>query len=228
VTASDTLHAGLIVGNDTALGAWNPPNKRVLAPQSAIGGIRHLTKPGDPRVVLDECRDASLLVLGAVGLGSFKTLLVGSTAEWFLRQPSMPVALVRSATITHDVLFCVDGSTHAQRAVAAVAALPWIGTVRAQLLTVDDGRADNDAALKAAADILDSAGVETTSTRKRGRATYVIWDALARRGESPPLVVMGTRGLTNLRRLWTGSTAAAVARHYVGNVIVASEGPGHL
>jgi len=102
------------------------------------------------------------------------------------------------------------------------------GTVRAQLLTVDDGRADNDAALKAAADILDSAGAETTSTRKRGRATYVIWDALARRGESPPLVVMGTRGLTNLRRLWTGSTAAAVARHYVGNVIVASEGPGHL
>ena len=225
VTATETLYSGVIVSSDAPLEEWDPPAKRVADPHSAISSVRHLSKPGDPRAVLDECRHAALLVLGAVGLGSFRTILVGSTADWFLHQPSVPVALVRSAAPTKSVVFCVDGSPHAQRAVEAVAALPWITTVRAQLLTVDDGRADNDAALQAAADTLQSVGVDVASTRARGRPTHVIMEALAGAQESPPLVVLGTRGLTTLRRLWLGSTAAAIARHYTGNVIVASEGP---
>jgi nucleotide-binding universal stress UspA family protein len=225
VTATEVFSKGVIANTDGPLEEWDPPARRVAAPHSAIGAVRHLTKTGDPRLVLDECRDASLLVLGAVGLGNLKTIAMGSTADWFLHQPSVPLALVRGAVPTETVVFCVDGSPHAQRAVEAVAALPWINSVRAQLLTVDDGRADNDAALRAAMDTLRSVGVDTETIRERGRPTHVIMQALARGQDPTSLVVLGTRGLTTLRRLWLGSTAAAVARHHTGNVIVASEGP---
>lgn len=201
---------------------WNPPTKRNRDPRSGFRELRYLTKAGDPRAVLDEMRTADLLVLGAVGLGSLKTILIGSTADWFLHQPSVAVALIRSASPTETVLFCVDGSPHAQRAVEAVATLPWINTVRAQLLTVDDGRVDNDAALQAALDTLHSVDVDPEVTRGRGRPTHVIMDLLADAIDPPPLVVLGTRGLTTLRRLWIGSTAAAIARNYPGNVIVAA------
>jgi nucleotide-binding universal stress UspA family protein len=224
VTAAEAFYSALIVSSDAPLSDWDPPTKRIPDPRGGFRELRYLTKPGDPRAVLDEIRTADLLVLGAVGLGSFKTILIGSTADWFLHQPSVAVALVRSASPTEKVLLCVDGSPHAQRAVEAVAALPWITTVRAQLLTVDDERADNDAALQAALDTLNSVDVEPEIIRGRGRPTHVIMDVLADASDPLPLVVLGTRGLTSLRRLWVGSTAAAVARHYPGNVIVASEG----
>lgn len=226
VTATEAFSKGVIVSTDAPLTEWDPPTKRVLDPQSGLGAVRFLTKPGDPRAVLDECRGADLMVMGAVGLGRLKTMLVGSTADWFLHQPSVAVALIRHATPTTSVWFCVDGSPHAQRAVEAVAALPWIHTVRIRLVTVDDGRADNDAALRAATETLHSVGVDAESTTERGRPTHVIMEALAGEEDSPPLVVLGTRGLTTLRRLWLGSTAATIARHYAGNVIVASEGTG--
>ncbi|MEO8694719.1 MAG: universal stress protein [Acidimicrobiales bacterium] len=224
VTATEAFSKGVIASSDAPLKEWDPPARRVATPHSSIGAVRHLTKTGDPRMVLDECRDVSLLVLGAVGLGSLKTVLMGSTADWFLHQPSAPLALVRCAAPTETVIFCVDGSPHAQRAVEVAAALPWINTVRAQLLTVDDGRADNEVALRAAMDTLRSVGVDAETIRERGRPTYVIMEALAGGQDPPPLVVLGTRGLTTLRRLWLGSTAAAIARHHTGNVIVASEG----
>ena len=222
VTAAEVFDSGLMVTSDAPLKEWNPPSARAVDPRSEISGVRHLTKVGDPRAVLDDCDYATLLVVGAVGLGTFKTMLVGSTADWLLHQPPASLALVRLAQPTHSVLVCVDGSAHSQRAVEVLASLPWANDARTQVLSVDDGRTDSRAALQAASGLLRTAGLEHTTTSATGRPTRVILDVLDRWDGPPPLVVLGTRGLTTLRRMWIGSTAAAITRHSRGNVIVAS------
>jgi nucleotide-binding universal stress UspA family protein len=56
---------------------------------------------GDPRVVLvDEARDAALLVVGSRGLGGFKSLLLGSVGQECVRHASCPVLVVPATAPT--------------------------------------------------------------------------------------------------------------------------------
>lgn len=222
VTATEDIAHTLVYPIDEPLVEWDPPDRREVERKSEFSAIRYLTRAGDPRVVLGNCRDASLLVVGAFGLGSYRATLLGSTADWLLHQPSVPVALVRSSAPTTNVLFCVDGSAHAQSAVEAVAGLPWMATAQAHLLAVDDGRSEPSSALQNASIVLESVGVDPVTTTSPGRPTPVILDTIAEMAPGPDLVVLGTRGLTTLTRLWLGSTAAAVARRCDVNVIVQS------
>jgi nucleotide-binding universal stress UspA family protein len=208
--------------SDEPAAEWETPFPRSLEPASELGTVRFLTKTGDPRAVLNDRGDASLLVVGAAGLGSFTSLLLGSTADWLLHQPVAPVAVIREPARTRRVLCCVDGSEHAQRAVQAVASLPWMTSCHARILSVDDGRTDTDTAIHAAQSALTTAEVATSTLVLSGPPTRSILTHIDTDGEPLDLVVIGTRGLTTFRRLWVGSTAAAVARHCRTNVLVAS------
>lgn len=73
--------------------------------------------------ILDAAQSATLLVLGARGLGGFRELLLGSVSQRCLHQATCPVAIVRSGTgDTAEfgrVVVGVDGSAH------SLAALRW-------------------------------------------------------------------------------------------------------
>lgn len=198
---------------------WDSPHPRLLVAQSELAAVRHLVDATDPRMLLSAPRHADLLVVGPRGIGRVRALLVGSTTEWLLHHPPAPTAIIRSATPVRRVLACVDGSAHAQAAVAALCRLPWGVDTEVTVLGVSDGWSNSDAGQAAALKTLDAAGIAASPRDVRGKATHTILGQIDEL--DPQLVVLGTRGLSAWRPLRLGSTASAVARAAPCSALVA-------
>lgn len=197
---------------------WQPDTPRQLFAESGLTGPEHLVADGDPRVVLGDLTATDLLVLGARGRGLFKALHLGSTAEWLLQCPPAPMLIARRARRTERVLVCTDGSAHASRAVQCLAGLPWVSRCAVTVIGVLERDRDPSDAVEAAAEALGKvAAAVDMRIRRPGPLdvfTHVRVDLFDEMDSlAPDLVVLGTRGLTGLRRLRLGSTAGAVA-HY--------------
>ena len=214
----------------TELHVWEPKHPRELIAGAPDTVVEHLVAEADPRVVLDSCGEADLMVVGPRGRGALKQLHIGSTTEWLLSRPDPPLVIVRTGRVTHRVLVCVDGSRHAERATRAVAALPWIAGCTVTVLAVDEDRADAAAAAASAVSVLREAGVEPRTIVAEGPhgalaaahdVRTVILSEIA--ALDTDLVALGTRGLGTLRRAIVGSTASAVALHAPCSVLVAYE-----
>lgn len=200
---------------------WTPTWSRPVSPSSDLSSVEFLKADEDPRVLLDR-HDADLTVVGPASREPAVLGWLGSTSEWLLHHPSNPLAIVRSATATATVC-CVDGSTHARHALEAFVSLPLARSTANELVAVDDGRTDVDAALDDAASVLEAAGLDASTRTLRGRPTGTLLDHLDR--ARPDLVVLGTRGLTPWRRLTLGSTAGAIVHHVNATVLVGSDLP---
>jgi nucleotide-binding universal stress UspA family protein len=207
--------------DDERLRPWQPAHPRDGA-TAGFAEVEHLTCHGDPRVALLEPTD--LLVVGPRGKGVLKALHIGSTTEWLLHHPPSPLLIARAPGPVRRVLVATDGSAHARRAAAAFAALPWAAETEVLALAVDDGRAPaGGPALDEVVAALSAAGVAATVLRASGSATHAILGALEQ--HAVDLAVLGTKGLTGLRRLRLGSTAGAVARTAPCSTLLASDEP---
>lgn len=202
---------------------WDPPSPRVAFTESGIGVLRHLTRPSDPRILLDEQDDADLVVVGSAVGTHLGRLWRGSVTEWLVARPPVPVLVVRSAAPTCSVLACIDGSVHAQRAVEAFARLPWAAGCVADLLTVRDPDSPDHDGIAAAAATLEAAGVVVKTSNADGPPTDAILEHVRRTG--PQLALVGTRGILGWRRLRLGSTAGALTRSAPCSVLVAGPPP---
>ena len=151
----------------SALRLWEPPEPRRLFVPDDVVQLEHLVAWADPRLMLDSCKEATLLAIGPRGTGELKRLHIGSTAEWLVssHRPLTPVVIVRSARRVQRVLLCVDGSAHAQRAAQTLARLPWIGDCEITILGVRFGRAEAERGMDEAAAILHSSGVRLLGRR---------------------------------------------------------------
>lgn len=208
---------------------WTPPTPRRLLSAGDATQVEHLMAEADPRLVLDSFNDVALMAIGPRGTGLLKHLHIGSTAEWLVsaHRPLAPLAVIRSARPTRQVLLCVDGSVHAQRATETLAGLPWIDDIHVTILGVTDGDAEVERGVEDAARLLESRDI--TSAHKRltaaipQTATFdvrsTILDTIAE--DTPDLVVMGTRGVGGIRRTVLGSTAGAVLHHAPCSVLIA-------
>jgi nucleotide-binding universal stress UspA family protein len=202
---------------DAALHSWTPDVPREVAPGTDFASVEYLTAVIDPRLAL--WRPAELVVVGPRGTGVWKALKLGSTTEWLIDRPIAPVAVVRSEAPVQRVLVGHDGSLHAAAALAALVRLPLAAASAIDVVVVDDGRVDVAAATASATATLDAAGVTGAVRVTEGHPTSVILGAVDTEG--PDLVVLGTRGLTGLRRLWVGSTAQTVLHEVACSVLVA-------
>jgi nucleotide-binding universal stress UspA family protein len=181
------------------------------------GPVRFLTAAADPRALLADT-PADLMVVGIKPAGQFSAALTGSTTEWLLHHPPSPLAIIRRIDPVARVLVCVDGSSHATRALEAFASLPLAALSAVTLLAVDDGRTDTSAT-NGAARALDGRVAEVTVSHASGAPTEEILDAVET--SRADLVVLGTRGLTGWKRLRLGSTASAVVRSTTSDSLVA-------
>jgi nucleotide-binding universal stress UspA family protein len=127
--------------------------------------------------------------------------------------------IARNGTPVRHVLAAHDGSAAADLALRTFASLPLATTASCVVVVVDDGRVHVDAAVDAARTALQPCGHEPEVVVHRGAPTAALLGEIDRR--QPELAVLGTRGLTGLRRVHLGSTASAIARSAACSVLVA-------
>ena len=215
---------------ETTLQPWSPAAPRVLFEPAEGTTLEHLRANTDPRIMLDSCSDAGLIVVGPRGSGTLKALHIGSTTEWLLstHRPIAPIVIIRSARPTRKVLLCVDGSPDAQRAADVLAGLPWIGTCSVTILGVSDGISHPEEGCSMAQAAFADTGATVSlqeAAALRGTLTMnvksVLLDIIA--DEGPDLVALGTRGQGGIQRLLLGSTASAVAHYSRCSTLIARD-----
>ncbi|MEZ5116579.1 MAG: universal stress protein [Candidatus Nanopelagicales bacterium] len=203
--------------DEARLHGWEPPQPRRAFQESGLDGVEYLRADGDPRLVLTHA-GGDLLVIGHRGAGVWKALHIGSTAEWLLQQPPVPLVMVRSARTTRRVLLCVDGSPHARAACDTLLALPWLEGLEVVVAGVVERGHDPQPAVAESAEALAAAGAVVQGRLVRPGELDLVVNVRASLFDlmdqvRPDVVALGTRGLLGFRRLRLGSTASAVARH---------------
>jgi nucleotide-binding universal stress UspA family protein len=189
------------------------------------------------RALIERSADADLLVVGARGLGGFKSLLLGSVSTQCLHHASCPVAVVRAGTdpvrhVIERIVVGVDGSPAAQRALrwALDLARPghaevevvhaWQpavlgGPFASAMIEVETG---NEAARRTLDEAIaaEDTGVDVTRNVSCSGAAGAILDAAS----DADLVVVGSRGRGGFAGMLLGSVSHQVAHHAPCPVVV--------
>jgi nucleotide-binding universal stress UspA family protein len=189
------------------------------------------------RALLESAADASLIVVGARGMGGFRGLLLGSVSRQVLHGATCPVAVIRDAAVraTGPVVVGVDGSASSRRA------LQWaVDHARGRRLPVlavhawhlpataagfyapwpdpSDLEAGADRFLHQQLAAVDTSGlvepVQCRTVADRAGAALVDASSLA------SLVVVGSRGHGQLTNAVLGSVSDQVAHHATSPVVV--------
>lgn len=208
---------------------WEPADPRTPFAESGIGRVTHLRSGADPRLALESCRHADVVVVGPKGGRGVKTLFLGSTADHLLRNPPAPLVIATAPSPVTRALVCTDGSAGAQRAVEVFGRLPLSPeAAHVAVIGVTGAGGDADAVgrgLDAAASSLAPLAPElirAATTEEDNVAGVILDHAFALRAQ---LLVVGTRGLGGLRRILLGSTAGAVARVAPCSILVVPPEP---
>jgi nucleotide-binding universal stress UspA family protein len=192
---------------------------------------------GHPAAVIVEKAeryDADLIVVGSLGHSGVRKLVLGSVATQVVRHAHCPVLVARPHAPTGVVLCATDFSDPAQPAVNAAAFEARRRGARLTLMHVVDislaaashmamgfggvvynlpreARAEVERTVQAKlAQALTDAGIEGDPLVREGSPAVAIVQAADELDAE--LLVVGTIGLTGLRRLTLGSVAEAVAR----------------
>jgi len=203
---------------------WEPDFEHGEPRDGSVAGfdsITHLRADVDPRVALIT-KDWDLVAIGARGSGLLKSLHLGSTADWLLREPTSPLLIARRPDPLTRILVAADGSPHAAGAIDTLISIPWVAGRTVRVISVGDGKVDAVATATAAAERLSSHGVDVETTVREGNATRTLMAEIDQ--WHPDLVVMGARGHSGIRRLMVGSTTATVASGTISSILVAHSG----
>lgn len=187
-----------------------------------------LAAPG----LLDRSADASLLVVGARGLGGFRGLMLGSVSQHCLRHTACPIAIVRhnDAPVEGDTVERIvvgidgsDGASYALRWAVEEARLrkASLGVIYAWNASFSIEEAAF-ATLNGACDGIDTTGLAHPVDRilSRDGAASAILEA----SRGADLAVMGSRGLGGFSGLLLGSVSHQVATHAICPVVIVPPG----
>lgn len=218
VTAEPPEDMRPVEEEDARLHPWDPDDPR--DPEGlGFDSVVNLRGAMDPRLALIE-KPWDLVTIGPRGSGMLKSLHLGSTADWLLRQPVSPLLIARQPDPVRKVLVATDGSPHVRRAVDTLAHLPWLDGVAVHVVTVAERRFDSDDALQSATDRLSGSGADIVdAVERQGKPTRAIVDEVE--NVNPDLIVMGAKGHGRIRRVVVGSTAAAIAGSLDRSILVA-------
>jgi nucleotide-binding universal stress UspA family protein len=202
--------------------------------KSAFRTIEVRVATGDPREVIVRVAgdwDADLVVVGARGLGTLTTALLGSVSLAIARHAPCPVLVVRPGVRPlHSIAIGFDGSVGAQRAVRFVADLPIPTEVGVRLVGVVEPPRVPIASPRSAAAIASVAERITAARRSRIEKAmdqiiehldgfnavrdFPVGEAAATLAAlDADVLVLGARGVGTLKRLLLGSVSENVMRH---------------
>jgi nucleotide-binding universal stress UspA family protein len=211
--------------------------RAVGAAQAATVALRTVCDRAAPALI-DQAARADLLVVGARGLGGFRSLLLGSVSYHVVHHAACPVAVVRSPagrapqrperivvgvdgseTATQALRWALDAAHIRDVAVEVVHAwqMPFVGgpfsAAAMDLSRFEDAAAD---LLDRVVDAEDTSGLVVQRTVACGGAA----EAILKASEDADLVVVGCRGFSNIERLLLGSVSHQVILHCSLPVVV--------
>ena len=198
-------------------------------------------------VIVDVAQEigADIVILGARGHGAIERAFLGSVSAEVVDQTHCSVLVARTPS-ARRILIGTDGSDVATSAIAFVGASRlfesstarviyavdldpswWTGftpgdaafAVDPYVSVVDEGRVRGDKVTSAAATLLRSDGLDTSTVVHEGPAAAAI--VREARTWNADLVVVGTRGNGLMKRLLLGSTARSVLNHAAASVLIA-------
>lgn len=216
VTASAPSSPWANTGREIKLQAWDPEAPRPATQGTGIAGIRHLSTEADARVALTACTDADLLVIGPRASSGIQAAYLGSVMDYVIRHAPVPVLITTVPNPANRILVCTDGSEEAERAIETVAALPLAHDAEQMVVVgvatvgIYDPRPEIDAAVDRGVQMLSEFNAEGIRIHTDGDAVGAVYSRLV--DMRSQLLVLGTRGLTGLRRLAMGSFANSLVR----------------
>jgi nucleotide-binding universal stress UspA family protein len=202
---------------------------RAAAPTIEVQAVR-LTGAVVP-VLVEESREARMIVLGSQGLGGFTGLLVGSTAVGLSAHGGCPVVVVRGAPAADaPVVVGVDGSPASEAAIGfAFEAASTRGVPLTAVMTWTDFLVDSphdEARLAIDWEQVEESERRLLAQRMAGwqekypdvRVDRVVLRdrpvrALLRLAEDAQLLVVGSRGHGGFTGMLLGSTSQALVYH---------------
>jgi len=194
---------------------------------------------GDPaEALLEEAADhaADLICVGPDAGLLAGTVRVGRVASHVLRHAPCSVLVGREAgsTFPESILCGVDGSASSIETAGHAASIAVSAGAELRLqhvvpvyegdereLTLDDDEPD-PIEIESAAQVARAVGARLIRERALGRPEYAILEAAGR--ERSDLVVVGSRGLSGVARVFLGSVSEYVARHAHCSVLVGRPG----
>jgi len=241
-THRDQHHLDPHADYDLHYGADDARRDLAAIVERAIGTPEHRVhlravcgSPGS--VLLEHSAEASLVVVGARGMGGFKGLLVGSVSREVLSRSSSPVAVVREPVAEPDgpIVVGIDGSPSSRRALAwalhearargsrVVALNAWHVSSAGDMygsayLGLDSLRDGAEQLLDRELAQADTSGLVSPPERRleERHAAGALVDASA----TASMVVVGSRGHRPLTGLLLGSVSDQVAHHAHCAVVV--------
>ncbi len=217
VTAEPPADMHPVSPEEMELRPWEPEDPR-RAEGVGFESVETLHAAIDPRLALIS-RPWDIVAIGPRGSGMLKTLHLGSTADWLIRQPASPLIVARQSGRVSRVMVAADGSAHSLRAIETLSTLPWLDGVSVQVVAVEDGRVDTDAAIDQASSALSATGAGIDAVTRQGKPTKALIQEIE--ATHPDLVVLGVRGHGGIHRLVVGSTTAAITGATDRSVLVA-------
>lgn len=196
-----------------------------------VAGTHHrIGRPAEEIIGLSEEINADLIVTGSRGLSPLKRLILGSTSEVVVRYASCSVLVVREGRpdgFPHKILLATDGSKEAELAARAAAELAEktgaeldaVHVAHAPVMAGAYAEQSSRETAEAARELLDEqaglvreAGAELAETHTLVGSPAEKILGLAEDIEAD-LVVVGSRGLSEIKRLVLGSVSESVVRH---------------
>ncbi len=207
---------------------------------------RFVVDVGDPRdliLEMEEKEDPDLVVIGSHKKGLIEKILIGSTAEKVVKHSTKPVLVIKGSepTFRKKVLLAYDFSKTAERTVEFALSFLKPFQVEIKILHIDEPidlplverigkalyekyREEKKKYLDKIKDKFEEAGFKVSSEFASGRDPAEEIVDHVQKDKDIELVIMGSKGLSGLKRILLGSTSTEVFRKVEIPILIYKEG----
>lgn len=207
---------------------------------------RFVVDVGDPRdliLEMEERENPDLVVIGSHKKGLIEKILIGSTAEKVVKHSTKPVLVIKGfePTFRKKVLLAYDFSKTAERTVEFALSFLKPFDVEIKILHIDEPidlplverigkalyekyREEKRKYLDKIRDKFEEAGFKVSSEFASGRDPAEEIVDHVHRDKDVELVIMGSKGLSGLKRILLGSTSTEVFRKVEIPILIYKEG----
>jgi nucleotide-binding universal stress UspA family protein len=188
--------------------------------------IRRSEDPADSILNLSKERRFDLIIIGNRAETHAELFELGSTSEKIALYSKTPVLIVKKKTKLAKILVAIDGSKQATKALEYVSVIARKFNSKVTLLHVAEAKLENldpEATRKVSDTILGDAATEIKGVEiEKGLVFGDPAESIIRlaRKENYDLIVLGSRGLSSIKRYLLGSVSENVAWHAKRSVLI--------